>query len=179
MIESIDKPALSALWPNKNGMNIVLDLGANIDCNEKNLVDFSLMGSALHKSLFEGEEAKVALLNIGSEEVKGNNIIKNTYQILNKAIYGHLDAKTHILQVIGKWIKNCNKSLALEKQTQLVLRGSKYTTVENPFAVDPFVYANYFRSVTGSPSNINRIWDTGDRARVCYGQETMKAVPKV
>ena len=81
--------------------------------------------------------------------------------------------------VIGKWIKNCNKSLALEKQTQLVLRGSKYTTVENPFAVDPFVYANYFRSVTGSPSNINRIWDTGDRARVCYGPETMKAVPKV
>ena len=84
MIEKIDKPALSALWPNKNGMNIVLDLGANIECNEKNLVDFSLMGSALHKSLFEEEEAKVAILNVGSEEIKGNNIIKNTYQILNE-----------------------------------------------------------------------------------------------
>ena len=84
MIEKIDKPALSALWPNKNGMNIVLDLGANIECNEKNLVDFSLMGSALHKSLFENEDPKVALLNIGSEEIKGNNIIKNTYQILNE-----------------------------------------------------------------------------------------------
>ena len=84
MIEKIDKPALSALWPNKNGMNIVLDLGANIECNEKNLVDFSLMGSALHKSLFEDEEAKVAILNVGSEEIKGNNIIKNTYQILNE-----------------------------------------------------------------------------------------------
>ncbi len=84
MIEKIDKPALSALWPNKNGMNIVLDLGANIECNEKNLIDFSFMGSALHKSLFENEEPKVALLNIGSEELKGNNIIKNTYQILNE-----------------------------------------------------------------------------------------------
>ena len=83
MIEQIDKPALSALWPNKNGMNVVLDLGANIECSEKNLVDFSLMGSALHKSLFENESPKVALLNIGSEELKGNNIIKNTYQILN------------------------------------------------------------------------------------------------
>ncbi len=82
MIEKIDKPALSALWPNKNGMNVVLDLGANIECNEKNLVDFSLMGAALHKSLFENEDAKVALLNIGSEEMKGNNIIKNTYQLL-------------------------------------------------------------------------------------------------
>ena len=84
MIVKIDKPALSALWPNKNGMNVVLDLGANIECNEKNLLDFSLMGSALHKSLFENESPKVALLNIGSEEYKGNNVIKNTYQILNE-----------------------------------------------------------------------------------------------
>ena len=84
MIENIDKPALSALWPNKSGMNVVLDLGANIECNEKNLIDFSLMGSALHKSLFDKEDSKVALLNIGAEEIKGNNIIKNTYQELNK-----------------------------------------------------------------------------------------------
>ena len=84
MIDKIEKPALSALWPNKNGMNVVLDLGANIECNEKNLVDFSLMGSALHKSLFDDEDAKVAILNIGSEETKGNNVIKNTYQILNE-----------------------------------------------------------------------------------------------
>ena len=70
MIENIDKPALSALWPNKTGMNIVLDLGANIECNEKNLEDFSIMGSALHKALFPNEISKVALLNIGSEEIK-------------------------------------------------------------------------------------------------------------
>ena len=48
MIENIDKP-LSALWPSKNGMNVVLDLGANIDCSSKNLIDFSIMGSALQK----------------------------------------------------------------------------------------------------------------------------------
>ena len=83
MIENIEKPALSGLWPNKKGMNIVLDLGANIECNEKNLVDFSLMGAALHKALYENEVPKVAILNIGSEEVKGNFIIKNTYQKLN------------------------------------------------------------------------------------------------
>jgi len=84
MIEKIDKPALSGLWPNKTGMNIVLDLGANIECNEKNLIDFSIMGSALHKSLFPEEISKVALLNIGSEELKGNSVIKNTYQSLSK-----------------------------------------------------------------------------------------------
>ena len=82
MIENIDKPALSGLWPNKNGMNVVLDLGANIECSEKNLIDFSLMGAALFKALFPNENPKVSLLNIGSEETKGNEVIKNTYKKL-------------------------------------------------------------------------------------------------
>ena len=83
MIENIDKPALSGLWPNKNGTSIVLDLGANIECSEKNLVDFCLMGSALFKSIFPEQNPKAALLNIGSEEIKGTEIIKNTYKTLN------------------------------------------------------------------------------------------------
>ena len=87
MIENIDKPALSALWPSKKGMNVVLDLGANIECNSKNLIDFSIMGSALHKALFEKETPTVALLNIGSEELKGNAMIKDTYKILNEKKY--------------------------------------------------------------------------------------------
>tara|TARA_B100000787_G_scaffold122070_1_gene91824 strand:+ start:160 stop:1167 length:1008 start_codon:yes stop_codon:yes gene_type:complete len=84
MIENIDKPALSALWPNKKGMSVVLDLGANIECSPKNLIDFSIMGSSLFKSLYPSDNAKVALLNIGSEELKGNETIKETYQQLNQ-----------------------------------------------------------------------------------------------
>ena len=83
MIENIDKPALSALWPNKKGMSVVLDLGANIECSSKNLVDFSIMGASLYKSLYPHETPKVALLNIGSEELKGNDIIKETYKLMN------------------------------------------------------------------------------------------------
>ena len=84
MIENIDKPALSALWPNKKGMSVVLDLGANIECSSKNLLDFSIMGASLYTSLYPNDKPNVALLNIGSEEVKGNEIIKETFQILNK-----------------------------------------------------------------------------------------------
>jgi phosphate acyltransferase len=84
MIENIDKPALSALWPNKTGMSVVLDLGANIECSPKNLIDFSIMGASLFKSLFQDDSAKVALLNIGSEELKGNEVIKETYQQLTQ-----------------------------------------------------------------------------------------------
>ena len=84
MIDNIDKPALSALWPNKIGLSVVLDLGANIECNPKNLIDFSIMGSSLFRSLNPETVAKVALLNIGSEELKGNEIIKETYQQLSQ-----------------------------------------------------------------------------------------------
>ena len=84
MIENIDKPALSALWPNKKGMSVVLDLGANIECSSKNLFDFSIMGASLYKSLYPDETPNVALLNIGSEELKGNEIIKETNKKLNE-----------------------------------------------------------------------------------------------
>ena len=84
MIENIDKPALSALWPNKKGMSVVLDLGANIECSSKNLTDFSIMGASLYRSLYPNEVPNVALLNIGSEEIKGNETIKETFQILTE-----------------------------------------------------------------------------------------------
>ena len=82
MMEKVSKPALAGLWPNKNGLNVVLDLGANIECDEKNLVDFAELGSALHKALFPNETSIVSLLNIGSEEIKGTEIIKNAYKEL-------------------------------------------------------------------------------------------------
>ncbi len=102
MIKDIDKPALSALWPNKKKFNIVLDLGLNIECNEKNLIDFSIMGSSLFKSLYPNDNAIVALLNIGSEELKGNEVIKKAYQSLQKEInknfdfYGYIEGN-HIM----------------------------------------------------------------------------------
>ena len=83
-ISGINKPALAGLWPNNKNMNVVLDLGANIECNEKNLLDFSSMGAALFKSLFYNDNPKIALLNIGQEENKGNDVLKKTYTILKK-----------------------------------------------------------------------------------------------
>ena len=96
MIENIDKPALSALWPNKKGMSVVLDLGANIECSSKNLLDFSIMGASLYTSLYPNKKPNVGLLNIGSEEIKGNEIIKETYQILNDKISSNYDFSGYI-----------------------------------------------------------------------------------
>ncbi len=84
-IPGINKPALAALWPNQDDMNVVLDLGANIECTEKNLTDFACMGSALFKSLFANDKPKIALLNVGLEEYKGNDVLKKTFSILKES----------------------------------------------------------------------------------------------
>ena len=102
MIDKIDKPALSALWPNKKGFNVVLDLGANIECSEKNLLDFSIMGSSLYKSLYPNDEPKVALLNIGSEELKGNETIKETFKILKSFKTDSLSFDPWKICILGK-----------------------------------------------------------------------------
>ncbi len=83
MMSQLSKPALAGLWPNKNGMNVVLDLGANIECNDENLVEFAELGSALYKSLYPDDKPLVSLLNVGSEEIKGTEILKKAYKKLN------------------------------------------------------------------------------------------------
>ncbi len=84
MMSELGKPALAGLWPNQNGMNVVLDLGANIECDETNLVDFAELGSALYKSLYPNYQPLVSLLNIGSEEIKGTEVLKKTYKKLSE-----------------------------------------------------------------------------------------------
>ena len=84
MMNDVSKPALAGLWPNQYGMNVVLDLGANIECNDQNLVDFAKLGSALYKSLFPLDKPKVSLLNVGSEEIKGTEMLKSASKKLRE-----------------------------------------------------------------------------------------------
>ena len=83
-MSEVGKPALAGLWPSKKGMSVVLDLGANIECDDKNLIDFSEMGAALYKSIFPESKPCVSLLNIGSEEIKGTEMLKKAHTHLKK-----------------------------------------------------------------------------------------------
>ena len=87
MMDKVSKPALAGLWPSNKNLNVVLDLGANIECDEKNLVDFAELGSALYKSLFPNTIPKLSLLNVGSEEIKGTDVLKKTFKILKVTNY--------------------------------------------------------------------------------------------
>ena len=83
MISGIDKPAIAGLWPNLRKTSVVLDLGANIEFNEKNYLDFSKIGAELYRVIFDEINPSVALLNVGSEEIKGHEELKNSYSKLS------------------------------------------------------------------------------------------------
>ncbi|MDR1598044.1 MAG: phosphate acyltransferase PlsX [Holosporales bacterium] len=82
-LPGIDRPAIPAVMPNRNGMSVVLDLGANLECSPERLVQFALMGEVLARALLKKSSPTVGLLNVGSEEMKGNAIVQTTGQMLH------------------------------------------------------------------------------------------------
>ena len=81
-MEGIERPAIAAIWPTLRGESIVLDMGATIGADAKALVDYAVMGEAMARSLFGLEHPSVGLLNVGVEEVKGLEPIKEAGQLL-------------------------------------------------------------------------------------------------
>ena len=85
-LEGIDRPAIAYPLPNmRGGATTVLDLGANVDCNERHLLEFAVMGSALDSVLKGKEQPTVGLLNIGAEAIKGSEVIKKAGELLRSA----------------------------------------------------------------------------------------------
>lgn len=92
-LEGIDRPAIAAVMPNKAGhYTTVLDLGANVDCAAEHLLQFAVMGSALVSAVDGKEDPSVGLLNIGEEEIKGNEAIKRAGEMLRAVgAAGHMN----------------------------------------------------------------------------------------
>ena len=79
---AIERPAIAAIWPTLRGESIVLDVGATIGADAQQLIDFSVMGAAMARALFEIERPTVGLLNIGVEEIKGQEEVKEAGRML-------------------------------------------------------------------------------------------------
>ena len=84
-MEGISRPGIAAIWPTERSDIIVLDMGATIGADAKQLVDYAILGSALARSLFDSSNPTVGLLNVGTEEVKGLDYIKEAGKILSDA----------------------------------------------------------------------------------------------
>jgi glycerol-3-phosphate acyltransferase PlsX len=91
MLEGIERPGLAALWPTLRGESIVLDLGASIGADAHHLINLAIMGSAMARVLFDIERPTVGLLNIGVEEVKGLEEVREAGQILRESHFPHFE----------------------------------------------------------------------------------------
>lgn len=81
----IDRPVIAAIWPNLRGESVVLDLGASIGADAKQLVDMAVMGAAMARIVFDLERPTVGLLNVGVEEIKGVEAVREAGRILREA----------------------------------------------------------------------------------------------
>ena len=87
---TIDRPAIAALWPTTRGESVVLDVGATIGADAHQLIDFAILGSGMARSVFGVERPSVGLLNVGVEEIKGVEAVKEAGRILRESNLPHL-----------------------------------------------------------------------------------------
>ena len=93
-LPGIDRPAIAAQLPTRDGVVTVLDLGANVNCSPEQLVQFAVMGTALVAAIDGIERPTVGLLNVGEEEIKGNELAKQTAELLRASglnFYGNVE----------------------------------------------------------------------------------------
>lgn len=82
---TIDRPAIAAIWPTVRGESVVLDVGATIGADAHQLVDFAILGSGMARAVFGVERPTVGLLNVGVEEIKGQEVVKEAGRMLREA----------------------------------------------------------------------------------------------
>ncbi len=84
-LEGISRPAIATIIPTMDGHCVMLDMGANVDCKPKHLVQFAVMGAVYHEAIFKSKRPTVGLLSIGEEESKGNELTLETHQLLKES----------------------------------------------------------------------------------------------
>lgn len=94
-LPGIDRPAIATFMPSLKGPVLMLDLGANVDCTAEHLLQFALMGSMLAAAVNHRERPTVGLLNIGEEEIKGNEMVKRAAELIREShlinFYGNVE----------------------------------------------------------------------------------------
>ena len=91
MMANIERPAIAGIWPTLKGESIVLDIGATIGADSQQLLDFALMGGAMARALFDIDRPTVGLLNVGVEEVKGQEEVREAGRLIREADLATID----------------------------------------------------------------------------------------
>jgi glycerol-3-phosphate acyltransferase PlsX len=89
-MRGVKRPAIGSLVPNGHGGTFLLDVGANVDCKSHHLFQFAVMGDLYMRNVHEVDAPKIGLLNIGEESFKGNEVVKEAYELLHKSALNFL-----------------------------------------------------------------------------------------
>jgi len=90
MLPGVDRPAIISAVPGLSGHTFMLDLGANVGCNAQHLLQFALMGSVVAEDMLDIERARIGLLNIGQEDIKGNDIVREAGVLLSQSTLNYV-----------------------------------------------------------------------------------------
>ena len=90
MLPGVDRPAIISAIPALSGYTFMLDLGANVGCNAKHLLQFALMGSVVAEDMLDIERARIGLLNIGQENIKGNEVVREAGELLSQSTLNYI-----------------------------------------------------------------------------------------
>lgn len=96
-LNGIDRPALASVYPTLKGGSLLIDMGANVDCKPEHLLQFAVMGSCYAEAILGRPRPSIALLSVGTEESKGNELVKAAHQLLKEApglnFIGNIEAR--------------------------------------------------------------------------------------
>jgi len=87
-MQGVQRPALAATWPRPEGVCVVLDVGANVEANASQLTEFAVLGGAYYRALYKTENPTIGLLNVGTEDQKGNAVTKAAHERLKQSNIG-------------------------------------------------------------------------------------------
>ena len=90
MLPGVDRPAIISAVPGLTGYTFMLDLGANVGCNAQHLLQFALMGSVVAEDILDIENARIGLLNIGQEDIKGNEVVREAGELLSQSTLNYV-----------------------------------------------------------------------------------------
>lgn len=88
MKPGVQRPAIAARWPSSDGFSVVLDVGANLECDANQLREFAVLGEGFYRALYKKDKPRIGLLNVGTEEMKGNAIVQGAHDSLSCSSLG-------------------------------------------------------------------------------------------
>lgn len=95
-LPNVDRPAIATVIPSLTGFFVLIDVGANVDCKPRNLLQFAYMGDAYFRAIFNDPSPKIAILSIGEEDTKGNELTREAFKLLKKTelnFVGNIEGK--------------------------------------------------------------------------------------